>query len=137
VRGFAAWALVLLADRYGPDQMVTWRRLAERGRLDPAYLGELQSSLAALREAAEQWLAWEKQVRASATGSASAGHAEARPSSSEEGSTEINTEAAANLLGVSASRVRQMMRGGEIQGRKMGRVWLVSLASVQAYRELR
>jgi excisionase family DNA binding protein len=137
VRGFVAWALVLLVDRHGPDQMVALRRLAERGRLDPAYLGELQSSLAAIREAAEQWLAWEKQVRASASGRASAGQTETRPFSSDERSTEVNTETAANLLGVSTSRVRQMMRAGEIQGRKMGRMWLVSLASVQAYRELR
>src|SRR5262249_35355936 len=122
---------------HGSDQMATLRRLAERGRLDPTYLGELQSSLAALREAAEQWLAWEKQVRASASGRASAGQTETRPFSPEERSTEVNTETAANLLGVSTSRVRQMMRAGEIQGRKMGRVWLVSLASVETYRELR
>jgi excisionase family DNA binding protein len=136
VKGFAAWALVLLADRHGPDQMAMLRRLAERGRLDPAYLDELQSSLAALREAAEQWLAWEKQVRASVSGRASAGRTEARSSSKAE-STDLDTEAAANLLGVSTSRVRQMIRAGEIQGRKVGRVWLVSWASVQAYRELR
>jgi excisionase family DNA binding protein len=135
VKGFAAWALALLVDRYGPDQMVALQRLAERGRLDPDYLGELRSSWAAIREAAEQWLAWEKQSRASVDGTTSVRLTEAPPSSSPEPLREVDTETAAKLLNVSTSRIRQMARSGEIVGRKVGRVWLVSMASVKAYRQ--
>jgi len=137
VRGFAAWALVLLVDRHGPDQMVALQRLAERDRLDPAYLIELRSSWAAIREAAQQWLEWERQSRRSVDGTFPRTGTEAPPSSSQAPSLEIDTTTAANMLDVSTSRIRQIMRAGKITGRKVGRVWLVSVASVQAYREVR
>jgi excisionase family DNA binding protein len=137
VKGFAAWALVLLVDRHGPDQMHALQRLAARDRLDPAYLIELRSSWAAIREAAEQWLEWERQSRPSVDGIFPRPGTEAPSSSSQAPSLEIDTTTAANMLDVSTSRVRQIMRAGKITGRKVGRVWLVSAASVKAYREVR
>jgi hypothetical protein len=137
VRGFAAWALNLLVDRYGREQLVAFRRLAEYGRLHQAYLAELESSWAAIREAAEQWLAWERQYHPSVHGSRSVADTEAPPSSAQASPIEIDTTAAAHMLDVSTSRVRQLMRAGKITGRKAGRVWLVSVASLKAYKGAR
>jgi len=138
VRGFAAWALILLVDRYGPEQMVALQRHAERGRLDPAYLTELQGSWAAIREAAQHWLAWERQSRPAGDGPSSAAETVPPPGSvSQAPAAEIDTETAAKMLDVSSSRIRQIIRSGKIAGRKVGRVWLVSVASVKAYLEER
>lgn len=51
----------------------------------------------------------------------------------------ITTEEAAQILGVTAQRVRDLARqhaaGGQgIQGEKLGRDWRVSLASVNEYK---
>ena len=48
----------------------------------------------------------------------------------------ISTTEAAERLGVDESRVRQLLRAGELAGEKLqrgGRDWLVSRASVDAY----
>lgn len=47
---------------------------------------------------------------------------------------QITTAAAAQILGVTAQRVRDLARTGIIAGEKTGRDWQVDLASVEAYR---
>jgi len=128
VNGFAAWALSRLLDQHGANQLVALRQQVDLGRLDPAYLSELRSCWEAIREAAYQWLAWERWRRASLGAKTSAEGTRASPHPAETG-----TATAAEMLGVSTSRIRQMARSGEITGRKVGRVWLVSTASVKAY----
>ncbi len=47
---------------------------------------------------------------------------------------EITVADAARRLSVSEQRTRQMLRGGEIRGRQLGRAWLVDADSVQRRR---
>jgi excisionase family DNA binding protein len=47
---------------------------------------------------------------------------------------ETSTAEAAALLGCSAKHVRQLCRAGRIQGRRLGRAWLIDTASLDAYR---
>ena len=47
---------------------------------------------------------------------------------------EISAAQAAERLGVSPQRVGQLLRARDLDGRKVGRVWLVDAASVAAYR---
>jgi len=44
----------------------------------------------------------------------------------------ISTREAGVMLEVTESRVRQMLRGGALDGRRVGRSWLVSRVSVEA-----
>ena len=47
----------------------------------------------------------------------------------------ITVEAAAELIGCTTGRVRQLLRSGLIQGKKFGeRAWLVNAESARAYR---
>jgi excisionase family DNA binding protein len=52
-------------------------------------------------------------------------------------SPEVDTRTAASLLGLTTSRVRQLLRSGEFAGRKVGNVWLVSATSVAGYLDVR
>ncbi len=53
------------------------------------------------------------------------------------GHEELTTLAAAAVLGVSARRVAQLVAGGALVGRKVGRAWLVERGSVEDLHELR
>ena len=44
---------------------------------------------------------------------------------------EMTVADAARKLGVSEQRTREMLRGGELRGRQLGRSWLVDANSVQ------
>jgi excisionase family DNA binding protein len=46
----------------------------------------------------------------------------------------INTKIAGEMLRLSDSRIRQLLRSGELPGRKVGRRWLVRRTAVLAYR---
>lgn len=46
----------------------------------------------------------------------------------------VSTEAAAQLLGVSAQRVRTLLRDGTVEGRRQGRGWLVQAEDLERYR---
>lgn len=45
----------------------------------------------------------------------------------------ISTKDAADRLGVSEQRVRTLLRSGALEGRQVGKVWLTSVAAVDAY----
>jgi excisionase family DNA binding protein len=47
---------------------------------------------------------------------------------------EIDTEKAAELLNLTTSRIRQLLRSGELQGRKVGRRWVIKRSDVLGYR---
>jgi excisionase family DNA binding protein len=47
---------------------------------------------------------------------------------------EMSTEKAAELLRLTDSRVRQLLRAGVLPGRKVGRRWVVKRSDVLAYR---
>lgn len=47
---------------------------------------------------------------------------------------EISTDAAAHLLGCSAQYVRRLCRAGQLQGRRIGRAWLITQRSLDTYR---
>jgi len=92
--------------------------------------------LAALDQAAAQWRAWRiEQAEAAAT--AADACASAVVAEVEAGSGEIDTDAAAAVLRVTPSRVRQLCRAGRLPARKVGRVWLVSAREVRMMREVR
>ena len=139
VQGFSAWALGRLIEEHGAGQLATLRRLVERGRLDSARLDELQRTCAAVMEAASQWLEWERQrgMMADADRRSEEGGSPAKAPSEALSSAEVDTRVAANLLGVTTSRIRQLLRSGEFAGRKIGRIWLISSASVMAYQDVR
>jgi len=46
----------------------------------------------------------------------------------------INTKIAGDMLRLTDSRIRQLLRAGELPGRKVGRRWLVKRSAVLAYR---
>lgn len=46
----------------------------------------------------------------------------------------VSTEAAAHLLGVSAQRVRTLLRDGTVAGMRQGRGWLVEAGDLERYR---
>ncbi|WP_041707518.1 helix-turn-helix domain-containing protein [Acidipropionibacterium acidipropionici] len=46
----------------------------------------------------------------------------------------VSTESAAQLLGVSAQRVRTLLRDGTVAGRRQGRGWLVQAEDLERYR---
>lgn len=46
----------------------------------------------------------------------------------------VSTEDASELLGVSAQRVRTLLRGGTLSGRRQGRGWLVDREDLERYR---
>lgn len=139
VQGFSAWALGRLIEEHGAGQLAALRRLAERGRLDSARLDELQRTCAAVMEAASQWLEWERQrgMTADADRRAEEDGPPAQAPLDPLSSPEVDTRVAAHLLGVTTSRIRQLLRSGEFAGRKIGRVWLISSTSVAAYQDVR
>ncbi len=139
VQGFSAWVLGRLIEEHGAGQLAALRRLAERGRLDSAWLDELQWTCAAVREAASQWLEWEKQRRSMADAGRRprADHPPDRAPVDPLSSPEVDTGTAAYLLGVTTSRIRQLLRSGEFVSRKVGRVWLISSTSIVAYQDMR
>lgn len=48
---------------------------------------------------------------------------------------DLTTAAASRLIGCTDSRVRQLLRSGELAGRRVGRDWLVDRAAAEAYRD--
>jgi excisionase family DNA binding protein len=126
VGGVSAYVIAAVLAEHLPARMVSLSRSAERGRLDPRLLAEVAETWAQIREAAGAWSQW----RASVDGST-----EAPPAEMPAGSTqEIDTATAADLLRVSSSRVRQMVRSGDITARKAGGVWLVPRSEIEMRR---
>jgi excisionase family DNA binding protein len=126
VGGFAAFVLAKVLDDALPSRLVGLQRQAEAGRLHPDLVAEVTSTWSAIREAGRQW----SEHRSAVDGSA-AEPVTAIPARS----AEIDTDKAADLLGVTPNRVRQLVRGGDIQARKVGRVWLVDRTAIELRRE--
>jgi excisionase family DNA binding protein len=98
------------------------RRISElegSGRVHPEYVRQLRAAYLELVEAGEQWQ--ERQV--SVDGSAEMVVTEIGSSSLQR--EELTSEEAAELLGVTASRVRQLLRSGVLPGGRIGRHWLL------------
>lgn len=49
----------------------------------------------------------------------------------------LNPEDAAEDLGLSPQWVRKLLNAGKIEGQKLGKNWVITEASLEAYKELR
>lgn len=125
--GWAALVIARVLDREMPSRLLAVQAEVERGRIDPARLGELRETWAAIREAAAAWAASRDTSPASP---ASPDRAEVVRES-----REIDTGTAADILIVSTRRVRQLVATGELPGRQVTRrghlVWLVNEQAVR------
>lgn len=124
VGGYAAAVVAEILDDVLPARLERLARLAEVGRLHPDYLRDLRVSWVAIRQAGDMWLAHRSAVDGIAAGVVTATAPQ---------STEIDTEAAGVLLGVSPNRVRQLARSHRLAARRAGRVWLVDRRSAELY----
>jgi excisionase family DNA binding protein len=111
VAGFAAWALTPTLTRELP------RLLDRLAGADPRVRVELVATVDAVRQAGEQWARW----RAAADGSA----AVPQPEPLAPSPAWLTTELAADVLGVSPNRVRQLCRSGALAAHRAGGRWLV------------
>lgn len=125
VRGCAAAVLVRVLD----ERLAHVETLAAAGVVTAQDLTDTREAFAEIREAGQAWVEW----RAAANGSAEALPAETAPRSMHE----ICSDEAAEMLGVSSRRVRQLLAAGLLEGRLAGRTWLVSRPSVLLCREMR
>lgn len=117
-------AALWLLRRVEADVADAVRFYNRQGRPDIA--SSIASAVDELREAARQW-------RASYLGSAERPETEAAAPSKGDG-LHITPGWAAARLGVTSSRVRQLLRSGVIRGHREGGVWLVDEASFEDYR---
>ncbi|MEV4511383.1 helix-turn-helix domain-containing protein [Dactylosporangium sp. NPDC049525] len=127
VGGFAAFVFALVLDEHMPTRLTRLADRVERGQLHQSRIGEVREMWANVRAAAEDW---KQNQAASAGGSREARPAEMRPDLTQE----IDTATAARLLHVTESRVRQLVRSGEVAARKVGGVWLVSRSEIEMRR---
>lgn len=125
VWGCAAAALRVVLD----ERLAQVEKLAAAGAVTAQDLADTRNQFAAIREAARAWMA----SRASADGSVSAGQTEMPPPSVHE----ISTDRAADMLGLTPRRVRQMLAAGLLEGRQVGRTWMVARGSVELHRDAR
>ena len=101
------------------------RRVSLASGIDPGNRVELLAALSELQRVGEEW---KRQRRISvAAGSVTEMH----PGSSLD--MEISAKQAAELLDRTASRIRQLLRSGELPARKVGRRWLLKRHDVIAY----
>jgi excisionase family DNA binding protein len=103
------------------------RRVSLASGIDPANRDELLSNFEELARVGRGWMASRPRV------SVAAGSVTEMVSASSV-DMEINTEKAAELLNLTTSRVRQLLRSGELPGRLVGRRWVVKRSAVMAYR---
>ncbi|MFY1673687.1 helix-turn-helix domain-containing protein [Plantactinospora sp. WMMB334] len=126
VAGFPAVVLAWVLDGALPQRLQTLDELVALGRLDPGRVVEVRRVHEAIRAAAAYWR------ESSAVDGSTAERVAAIPEGST--STEIDTVTAAELLGVSPNRVRQLARSGQVNGRHVGRSWWIDRNSVEARR---
>lgn len=126
VSGFAAFVFSRVLEEALPRRMVALQDAVARGGLHPDALAELRVQWAAIREAGTAWSQW----KSSADGSA-----EDLVTEMPSDSSEIDTKQAADLMGVTPSRVRQLVRNGALPGRKVSATWRVELTAVQLRQE--
>ncbi|BCJ65129.1 hypothetical protein GCM10009779_64360 [Polymorphospora rubra] len=129
VSGPVAVILARLLDEHLPRRLLSLETLVERGRMTPDLLKETLQMWADVRLAA---YAYESGPAVAAV--------TAEPVTAVASGlmlSEITTEAAAELLNVSPNRVRQLLRRRDLQGRKIGRTWVVDLADARRQRDQR
>jgi hypothetical protein len=126
VSGFAAFMIGRILEDALPGRLVGLQRLVESGRLHPDAIAEVTAQWAAIREAGRQWA----DHRTAVDGTTAEAVTAIPPRS-----TEIDSGAAAGLLGVSPNRIRQLARNGDIPGRKVARTWLVDRTAIDLRRE--
>lgn len=97
----------------------------------PDYVAQCRAVLAALDEAAGQWRTWRQACAEAEASAAVDGSAAVTATATGAGLAEIDTATAAVRLRVSPNRVRQLLRAGALGGRRVGRTWLVSAATVE------
>lgn len=130
----------LVAPVGGFAALVCHRLLAARvdqlaASVHPDYAAQLRRALAALEQAASQWLEWRREAAEVEAEAAADARAAALAAASRAPSAEVDTAAAARVLGRSANRVRQLCRSGRLPARRAGRVWLVDAGALAAHVE--
>ncbi len=123
VSGFAAFALRLALDEVMPARLMRLREQVARGKVHPDRLREVVDAWVSIRRAADEW------------STSARGSAEALPAEMPQDSIrEIDTATAGALLGVTPTRVGQLIRAGDLPGRRAGGRWLVPRADVELRR---
>jgi excisionase family DNA binding protein len=109
------------------------RRISAASGIHPDNAAELRAGFDALDRVGQGWMRSQRSISVASQAS--------RPVTEiDRGSVvdmEIDTKKASELLRQTTSRTRQLLRSGELQGRKVGRRWLVKRSAVIAYRVLR
>jgi excisionase family DNA binding protein len=127
VEGFAAFLFETILDPVIEDRLAG----LARGGAHPEHLRDGRRAMAHIREASRQW----QVLQLAACDSA---NAQGPPAQAVSGSgTEVSTREAADMLGRTASRVRQLISEGALTGRRVGREWLVDRGSVETLVEVR
>jgi excisionase family DNA binding protein len=106
------------------------RRIAASSGIHPDNAAELRVMYAELDRVGRDWM---RSRRSISVGSRlSRLSTEIAPASVVD--MEIDTKKAAELLNLTTSRVRQLLRSGVLPGRLVGRCWVVKRSAVIAYR---
>jgi excisionase family DNA binding protein len=103
------------------------RRISAATGIDPRNADELREMYAELDRVGSEWLRSRPPISVAA-GSVTEMH------SASSLDMKIDTIKAAELLRLTDSRVRQLLRDGSLPGRKVGRRWVVKRSDVLAYR---
>lgn len=99
----------------------------------PSYAAELEGTWQQMQAAARDHRA-RFGSRPSASGSAEAAEPQAGAASARE---QITTDQAAQMLSITARRVRQMIAGNQLTGTRIGRSWTVDRQQVETTAELK
>ena len=105
------------------------RRIAPSTGIDPRNRDELLSNFEELARVGRGWMRSRRPISVASQVSRSV-------TEIDRGSVvdmEINTEIASQMLRLSDSRIRQLLRSGELAGHKVGRRWLVKRSAMAAY----
>jgi excisionase family DNA binding protein len=103
------------------------RRISPASGIDPANRAELLAAFEGLDRVGQEWMRLRRTISVAS-----------RPlmeiNARSVADLEIDTEKAAELLNLTTSRVRQLLRSGDLPGRVVGRRWVVKRSAVIAYR---
>jgi excisionase family DNA binding protein len=104
------------------------RRTSSASGIHPDNAAELRAAYEELDRVGREWMSWQRPISVAALAAVPATEM-ARDSVGDM----ITTEIASQMLRLSDSRIRQLLRSGELPGRKVGRRWLVKRSAVAAY----
>jgi excisionase family DNA binding protein len=106
------------------------RRISASTGIDPRNAAELRAAFEELDRVGREWINQTQRLISVVPRLPRFSTEMASDSSAEM----INTKIAGEMLRLSDSRIRQLLRSGELPGRKVGRRWLVRRTAVLAYR---